>query len=352
MTIRLAVAGVRHPHIDTIIAEAGHHDDVELVGIAEGDRELRGSYTARYGVRGYDDHAQLLDSGTADVIAVGDVYSARGAIVADALRSGHHVLADKPLCTTRADLDAIHAAWRGGDRLLSIAFEKRFYASTLALSEVLAQAELGEITMVTATGPHKLTRHRRPDWMFDAASYGGILNDLTVHDIDLLLHLTGVSSGQVRGHAGNRGNTDRPGFEDHGLAVVETDGGPIAALDAHWLSPEAAPYHGDYRMRLVGTGGTADVLWKDDELVVATHERSPRDVPLPPRRRAAADFVDALRAGREPSVTASDALAATSVALAAQESARAGRPVTWDIAGYLPGSGGAPLDRPTSRRTP
>jgi predicted dehydrogenase len=334
MTIRLGVIGVRHPHVDVILAEAQKRADVELTCIAEHDPELRSQYAERFHLREYDDHSRLLDTESVDAVVVADVFGARGRIIADALSAGVHVLTDKPMCTTRTDLDAIHAAWRGGDRLLSIAFEKRFLPSTLALSDVLDAGDLGEITMVTSTGPHKLTRAQRPDWMFRAETYGGILNDLVVHDIDLLLRLTGASSGTVQGHAGNRGHADRPGFEDYGLAVIQVDDGPLASLDAHWLSPEAAPYFGDIKMCVVGLQGTADVLWKDDRLVVGTHARPPADVPVPERRRVAEDFLDALLGGREPSVTAADSLAATDVALTAQESARLGRPLTWNIASY------------------
>lgn len=334
MTIRLGVAGVRHPHIDAILTKAEQRAGVELTCIAESDRELRASYAGRYQLREYDDHTQLLHSEAVDAIAVADVFTRRGRIIADALGSGVHVLTDKPMCTTRSDLDAIHVAWRDSGRLLSIAFEKRFMPPTLALFELLDAGELGEIAMVTSTGPHKLTREQRPDWMFHAASYGGILNDLVVHDIDLLLRLTGARSGTVRGHAGNRGHGDRPDFEDHGLAVIQVDDGALASLDAHWLSPEAAPYFGDIKMCVTGLRGTADVLWKDNRLVAGTHHRPPEEVPLPGKRTAADDFFDALLAGREPSVTATDSLTTTSVALTAQESARVDRPLDWSVDVY------------------
>lgn len=329
--IRLGIAGVRHPHIDSVIEAARRRDDVTLVGIAETDDRLRETYSQRYGVRAFDEHTHLFDGGNVDAVAVGDVFGARGRIVADALSAGLHVLSDKPLCTTRADLDAIHAAWRGDGQVLSIAFEKRLAAPTVAMERVLAEGEIGDIVMISSTGPHKLLREQRPDWMFRRATYGGILNDLTVHDVDLMLHFTGARTGAVTARAGNRAVGDHPEFEDHGLAMFDVHDGPVASVDAHWLNPEAAPYHGDYRMRVVGTRGTADLLWKNEQLIVGSHTVPPRPVALPPKRLAADDFLDALRDGRAPAVTAADALAATSVALAAQESADTGRPTAWDV---------------------
>lgn len=335
MTIRLGVAGVAHPHINTIFAEADARDDVSLVGIAEPDPKLRSEFAERYGgVPNFADHAEMLDAGGVDVVAVGAVFGHRGQVVADALRAGAHVLADKPLCTSRVDLAAIHREWLRSGSLLSVAFEKRFYGPTLAASELVSDGELGDLALVTSTGPHKLLRPQRPDWMFHAATYGGILNDLVVHDFDLLLQFTGATRGRVTGHTSNSANPQTPEFEDSGLAVVEIDGGAVAAMDAHWFNPEAAPYHGDYKMRLVGTNGTADLLWKDEQLIVATHQRPPTEMPQPERLRPAQNFFDALSNNGDLMVTASDALAATSLALAAQESALTGHVVAWDTAEF------------------
>lgn len=330
MSFSLAIAGLRHPHIETIIEEARLRPEVRLVAIAEPDPAIRERYSSGLAVPGYADHRDMLGAAGPDVLGVGAVYGDRGAIVRDALLAGVDVLADKPLCTTLADLDAIERAWRESGRYLSVAFEKRFYPPTIAAARLVAEGELGELVMVSSSAPHKLTRRRRPDWMFDRARYGGILNDLAVHDIDLLLRFTGAVGGTLTAFAGNRANADLPGFEDHGMIALRSGDGVLASIEVSWLSPEAASYHGDYRMRLVGTNGTAELLWKDDVLAVATHARAPWLEPLPGRLRPAEDFFDALASGRPPAVSAQDALAATRVGLVAQLSADERRPMSWD----------------------
>lgn len=329
--IRLAIAGLRHPHIDTIIAEAQIREDVTLVGIAEPDPTIRAGYADRLDVPAVADYRDLLDR--ADVVGIGAINSERAAIACAALDAGAHVIADKPLATTLSDVDAIEAAWRRSGRLLSVAYEKRFYPPTLAAEAI--RPELGDLVIVAASAPHKLSRQRRPDWMFRHRTYGGILNDLAVHDLDLFLHFTNATKGTVDAVAGNRGNTDRPEFQDYGVATVQAHDGPVGTFEAHWMSPEAAEYHGDYRMRLVGTNGTAELLWKDDRLEVATHERPPRVVSLPPGRRAAEDFFDALVDNRAPAISPNAALAATRLALWTQQSADNHTTVSWDIERHI-----------------
>lgn len=331
MTIRFGLAGLRHPHLQELLdGIARRPDDARLVALAEDDPTLREEYRRRLGVAAYADYRDLLARERLDAVGVVAVNGARGRIVADCLDAGLHVIADKPLCTTLADLDRVEAAWRRSDRRLSLLLAKRFSPPTLALRDTLATGELGDLTLAWASGPHRLRRATRPDWMFRHADYGGILNDLCVHDIDLLLWLTGAGAGRVQGLAGNRAHPDLPEFQDHGQVLLRTETGLLAAIEAHWFSPEAAPYHGDYRLVLTGTDGTAELRWARAELHLASHRRPPRLVPLPPAGSVVADFLDAILAGRDGVVRAAEVLTATRVALLAQTTANGGAWQPWD----------------------
>jgi predicted dehydrogenase len=331
MTIRFGLAGVRHPHVGYLLEEIERRpEDVRLVALAEDDPALREEYGRRLGVTTYDDYRELLARERLNAVGVVSVPGLRGGVVADCLAAGVHVVADKPLCTTLADLELVEAAWRRSGRLLSLLLDKRFYPPTLAVREMLAAGELGDLALAWASGPHRLRRATRPAWMFRHATYGGILNDLCIHDLDLLLWLTGARAGRVQGLTGNRAHPDLPEFQDHGQVLLRTEGGLLATLEAHWFSPEAAPYHGDYRMVLTGTEGTAELRWAHGELHLATHRRPPRLVPLPPAGSVAADFFDAVRAGREGVVRGAEVVTATRVALLAQTTANDGVWREWE----------------------
>jgi predicted dehydrogenase len=305
-----------------MLAEA-HRGEVDLVGISDTDDEVRAERAAALGVPGHADHRVLLDL-SPDVLAVAAVNSDRAAIIVDALAAGCHVLADKPMCTTPADLDAIGRAARSSTGSLTLLLEKRWYPETQACLAIVEQGELGDVVAIESSGPHRLRPATRPAWMFDPSRYGGLLADLAVHDLDLARlfgRLTGtVSSGIVTAVARASGS-DPAGFADHGAALVDFAGGPVVQASVDWLSPEAAPYHGDYRMRLTGTRGTADLRWREQRLTVATHDRPPRDVALGPPPRAAQAFFDALLAGDPLEPDLEDCLEATRLALLAQRAA-------------------------------
>src|SRR5699024_8692507 len=186
---------------------------------------------------------------------------------------------DKPLCTSLEDLERIEQAAGVSGKHVSVVFEKRYYPATLALRRLLDDGVLGTIALVASTGPHKLRQHTRPEWFLDPDRYGGIAGDLPIHDIDLVLQMTGATCGTVSAVTGNVRASDHPGFDDH-VALLLHAGDAVATIEANWLGPEAADVHGHYRMRVAGSEGTAELDWAYHSLRVATHQRGTWEEPL------------------------------------------------------------------------
>ncbi len=157
MTIRFGLAGLQHPHLEYLLKEiAGRPDDVRIVALAEDDPAIRESFAGRLGVKAYADYREMLAIEELDAVGVISINGVRGRVVADCLDAGLHTIADKPLCTTLADLDLVESAWRRSGKKLSMLLDKRFYAPTLAARELLAKGELGELVLAWASGPHRL----------------------------------------------------------------------------------------------------------------------------------------------------------------------------------------------------
>ncbi|WP_405056649.1 Gfo/Idh/MocA family oxidoreductase [Kribbella sp. NBC_01505] len=322
MTIRIAIAGAAHPHARYVTAEIDRNDEYQLVAVADPDRTVAERYATPYQAKVFTDHQQLLDETRPDVVMVAGIYADRGRAVVDALDAGAHVLADKPLCTSLTDLTAISEASRRNNRHVTVLLEKRYYPETLAMAELID--ELGTIHGVVSTGPHKLNRPTRPEWFFDRTRYGGLLNDLAVHDIDAALHFTGLTAGTVSGALASE-----PGFPRYGTATL-TGPGVLITAGVDWLTPAASPLHGDYRMKLVGSNGTAELQWARKRLVLTTTDKAPYDVVLPPGHRPAELPLQALANGNEPDITTSNSLLVTRLALLAQQSAENGNhPLPW-----------------------
>lgn len=324
--LRIAIIGAAHPHVEYVLDELRRQDrrDFGLVGVHDPDPQIAGTYAEAFGAPVFADAADLLAEGV-DIAVIAGVYGARGSNVVAALYAGAHVLADKPLCTSLAELDQIDAAARATGRTVNLMLEKRGYPETLAALEMVRSGELGDVVGITSSGPHKLNRAQRPDWFFDRGLYGGILADLAVHDLDAALLFAPASEGVVRGVVS--GPLDSSGslsvgseFARYGVASLTTPNTVVTA-EVSWLTPQAADVHGDYRLRIIGTEGSAEIFWARGGVEVTTAERETRTLQLPPGRRPAEQALDAFAAGTTPEVGTKQSLTATRLALFAQESA-------------------------------
>lgn len=327
MTIRFGIVGFHHGHVEAMLKGARELPGIELVAIADNDPVILSQRAGALQVPAYDDYREMLRMERLDAVGIAAVYSERAAIAADCLRSGLHVTTDKPLCVTTAQVEAVAAAWRQGGGYLHMLLDKRFDPQIWALKQQIDQGALGRVVSVYSTGPHPLRRTHRPAWMFHQETYGGILSDLAIHDLDLVAWLSGSPITSVHGCTGLQRFTEAPEFQDHGDAIARTADGSTGLVHVDWLTPDAAPYWGDYRVYVTGTVGTAEARWYPHPgLTVATCDLPPHEAPLGNHPGAFADFVGAVTGSQAPVVRSEDVLAASAAAVAAQESARIG---TW-----------------------
>jgi predicted dehydrogenase len=322
-TLDIAIIGAAHPHIEYVLSEVSARSDVRIAAVADHDATRLAELERRTQAPGYADPIALLDAQKVQAVAIFSEFGLRAAVVAELLRRNIFAIVDKPMAVTLPQLALIEEALAGRD-LLTLLLEKRFYPVTLAFRSVLDSGELGDVVSISSTGPHKLAPSRRPAWMFERSTYGGILADLTVHDIDLALWLTGHTSGTVSGWVSPTPAAGTTNFPALGRAILACDNGPQFAIEVDWIQPEASPRHGDYAMRISGTRGRADVLFAENRLLVETATRPRFEVDLPPGGSPSGFVFDHLTRGVPLQISAKDALRATRIAILAEESARQG----------------------------
>lgn len=331
-TVRLAIASFAHMHAHSYLACARALPGVEVAGLFEDDaarrRGLEGKY-AEFAL--FDDLAALLARRPDGIIVCSENARHREHAVA-ALEAGIPVLCEKPLASRLEDGRAmVETARRRGVRL-GTAFPCRFHPAAVRTRALVRAGDIGAVRAVSATNHGQAP----PGWFVDPAlAGGGALMDHTVHVVDLLRWMTGQEIVSVYAESG----TMREGLavEDLGLVSLRTDGGIIATVDTSWSRPGYFPTWGDVTMEIVGAGGVAslDLFAQAHAVYLARREgAAPPDHPVrwmnwgdEMDQGLVADFVEALREGREPAVTGEDGLRALEVAVAAYESVRTGAPV-------------------------
>ncbi|MDT0157680.1 Gfo/Idh/MocA family oxidoreductase [Microbacterium sp. ARD32] len=265
----------------------------------------------RYGIRIVDTLDELIaGSGIVDIVSP---TSSHLDIALAAFAQRRHVVCEKPLAVTAVDAQAMaDAAATAGVRLFP-AHVVRYFAGYQQVHE-----EIGGVGTLLELTFRRTVAAPASAWFFSPDAGGGIIRDLMIHDLDQALWLAGpvaeVSATQ------DPPTADEPPVSAH-VTLTHT-GGAISHVRADWAEPGAA-FHSS--ASVVGSAGELSV--DTDEVGGAAEGSLPPASAADPYREQLADFLHAIRTGREARVTPADGVAAVVLVDAAYASLEAGRPV-------------------------
>jgi len=323
--LRVGIIGLRHGHILSLVRDAQAVAGATIVAVAESEPRLQ-EQAQGLGVPVYGDYRQMLERERLDAVGVATVNAEKGGVIAECLERGLHVIADKPLVTTLEDLGAVRQAWEhSGKRLLSM-LTLRYDRPFLALRRFVDAGGLGEPVAFFATGPHKLSLPTRKPWMLRDDLCGGIIVDLGCHYVDLVRWFSGKECRALAAAHGNKRFRELENFTDYAQVQMRLNDGVIGTVQVDWLTPDAAPYHGDMRFLMTGTEGTGEVRhWPWPQALVATVDKPPATLDLgeaPPS--VGQDFLSAIIEERETALSTDDCLEATRLTILARQAAENG----------------------------
>ena len=195
---KIAFAGLRHGHINSLYNEAVNSPELEICAICEEDAAARQAFADTHPdskAPVYNSLAQMLAEVPCDIVAIGDYYGKRGSVAIAALKAGKHVIADKPLCTSLAELDEIEKLSREKHLAVGLMLDLRTNDQFAEAREMVRGGELGKITQIQFGGQHPLLAGSRPHWYFEPGKHGGTINDIAIHALDYIPWLTGREIG-------------------------------------------------------------------------------------------------------------------------------------------------------------
>ena len=301
MRVRFAFAGFRHAHILMVHTALKSRPDAEIVAAAEEDEQTRKACQNGNDVRlTHSSFEKMLDEVDCDVVAIGQHYAGRGALIRMALERGRHVLADKPLCCTMADYEAIARLSREKGLSVIAQFDLRGDGRFRAMRKAILNGGIGDVHAISFGGQHPLMYGKgRPDWYFEPGLHGGIFTDIAVHAIDFIPWLTGRRFAFIEAaRAWNAGFGEVPFFQNAGQAMLTLDNGAGVLGDVSYFSPDSFGYSMPYYWRTTvwGQGGvletsctqTGIILHKEGNREAVRIPPEP-DIPLPYLGRIIAD---------------------------------------------------------------
>lgn len=156
-TLKLAVAGLSHGHVDWIFNRKDK-DDVQLVGIYETNQELINRYAERYDIDRslfFTDLDQMLDSVQPNAVSAFGAISEHITVVRACAPRKIHVMVEKPLATTLADAKEIQELAQKHSIHVLTNFETSWYSSNQHVYKLLEEGQLGKIKKVMVNDGHQ-----------------------------------------------------------------------------------------------------------------------------------------------------------------------------------------------------
>jgi len=328
MKTRFAFIGFQHPHIWDLVARATAHPDVEVVACCEEDAATREALAASGKVRiTHTDYRAMLASEQIDVVVVGEWFVKRGRVVIDALQSGRHILADKPMCTTLGEYDEIVRLATTKRLTIGMMLDMRDSGVFRAVRALFRAGEIGELRAASLGGQHPLLPGVRAKWYHEAGKHGGTINDIAVHGIDLVPWITGVGYRRVvAARVWQAGPPADSHFLNAGQFMMEMENGAGLVADVSYFAPNSHGYTLPlyWRLTLWGSLGVIEATLTAKEIMIYKEgEKTGRALPIaaPTPGGYLESFLTELRGRHGADLTAPEIFRASYVTLKAQEAA-------------------------------
>jgi predicted dehydrogenase len=214
------------------------------------------------------------------------------------LRTGKHVLVEKPMAATLAEAEAMLEAARASEGRLMVAHCWRFHDDVRAMRDRVAAGAFGRVVKTRGYGVH--VQWGPSGWFTDPAlAGGGALLDMGVHAIDTARFLLGDPlPRRVCAVVGRRYGDYA--VDDDGILLITWDQGTNSIVESGWWQPHLAGLEAD--TEVYGTGGYGRI-WPFTEGPPG-YEHCAQ--PMYSAQMAA--FLDAVGDGRQPRPSGEDGL--------------------------------------------
>jgi len=196
--LRVAIVGLVHGHVHGFLSQWRHSPDIEIVGVAEPDRQLLTQAGSRYGFESsqlFSDLEEMLAKVHPQaVLAYTNTYDHRR-VVEICARHGVHVMMEKPLAPTVDDAMAIRKAAQDAKIHVLVNYFSSWVPSNHAAYDLVHGGALGEIRKVVVhyghQGPKEIgVEPEFLNWLTDPKlNGGGALFDFGCYGADVMTWL-------------------------------------------------------------------------------------------------------------------------------------------------------------------
>ncbi len=296
-----------------------------LVAVASRDAGKGREYAREWEIENvFDSYEAMIASPDVDVVYISLPNKLHAEWTVKAANAGKHVLCEKPLATTLADVDAITAAAQANHVVVAEAFMYRHHPQTLKVKEIIDSGQIGEVLLVRGSFTFTLTD--RGNVRVNAGLDGGSVWDVGCYPISYARTMIGAEPAEVQGMQ----VIGESGVDETFAGTMRFGSNAYAQFDCG--------FHAPFRMNMeiVGSNGLIVIprAFKptDQETILvgpAGDQLEPVEISGPEHLYIGEveDMYEAVVNGAAPRVSLQDSRNNVAAILALLQSAREGRPV-------------------------
>ena len=238
--IRVGIAGLGRSgwgiHANAIADLAGQFSVVAVCDLLPARQE---EARERFGCRAYAEYAHLVADDGVELMIVATPSHLHASHTTAALRAGKHVMVEKPMGASLAEVDEMIAVARETGQLLTVHQNYRYAVDFMKVKEIIESGVLGRIIQINFN-VHQF--RRRWDWQTLKEYGGGILNNHGAHVVDWAMLLIDDPEPEVFCHMEATplyaGDAD-----SHVKLVLLPKGGPVIDIElTHACAYPQAPW--------------------------------------------------------------------------------------------------------------
>lgn len=165
--------------------------DFEVAAVCDPDVEgVKARYADYPDVKFFTDAREMLDSGKPDCIMIGTRCSLHARYALLAAEYDVPVFLEKPVCTTKEDLDRLKGIMRISDKTV-VSFPLRNTVIVNCVRDVINSGKIGKIAHVQAYNNVPYARGYYHGWYRDESETGGLWLQKATHDFDYINSVLG-----------------------------------------------------------------------------------------------------------------------------------------------------------------
>ena len=311
---------------------------VELVAVCDLNEQRAREIASRYKAKEvYTDYNEMLEKCDIDIVSVAVPDHLHKDPALAVIKSGRHLLLEKPLATSLQDAIEIYNAAKKHKVKVMVNFSNRWSPPFIHAKKAIEEGELGEIKyMYTRLSDTIYVPTKMLSW----ASKTNVMWFLGSHIIDLtywLMNRPKVKKvyGVMKYGILKMKNIDTP---DLITGIIEWENDVITYVECLWILPETQPSIFDLKFDIIGTKGSIHIDTSHNRCIQKYTEKSATypnvlgiydsfGKPLGFVRESIEHFVECVLQDKEPMVTIDDALMVTKIIEGILKSCKEGKPV-------------------------